>query len=502
MFDHMDQIRFSSQDRAMLTENTPLRGRERRREWKQEQKATRHRIAVVAAVLGSILIVAFGGAILYENKRGVTVSTGGGDLFCDALSGHDTGYIRLANKRDSHYFYWFFESSRHAAEDPLVLWLNGGPGASSSLALFTENGPCLVQSDNSMTRNQFAWTNEANVIWLDQPTGVGYSYGAPEDADTTVDNVGENIYWFLQGFLAKFPHLQDREFFIAGESYGGHYVPAAAHYIRRQNRLQQLNSSAIQIKLTGIAIGNGQTDVPIQTAHFADMADNAYNITFVNASQRAEMDAAAPECQRRLTACQTNVTLCDDALDYCGEKIEGPLNAIAKRNPCDIRQACDFVESEIECVQTDGVERLLNSPNVRAMVGVNEARVGPWTMCNMTVNTAFSESGDVARSVSSYVADLLDNGLRVLIYAGDADLACNWLGNRAWTLALAWNGMEGYNAAPEVRFSSDQNTDAGVIRSYGGLSFLRVFNAGHMVPQDQPEVSLTMINRFLRNEVQ
>lgn len=168
----------------------------------------------------------------------------------------DSGYIKLPNKVDDHYFFWYFEARRNPDTAPLVLWLTGGPGGSSVLALLTENGPCRVRPDLSTETNPYSWTNEANVVWLDQPTNVGFSYGPdPKDADDNEDNVAENIYWFLQGFLERHPELQGRDFFISGESFGGHYVPAAAHFIFQQNL--QVDKTLV-INLQGISISRIQ----------------------------------------------------------------------------------------------------------------------------------------------------------------------------------------------------------------------------------------------------
>jgi carboxypeptidase C (cathepsin A) len=182
-------------------------------------------------------------------------------LFCE-FAQHASGYVDLPNKLDDHYFYWLFESRNNPSKDPLVLWLAGEPGCSGILALLVENGPCRVKPDLSTVRNSYSWTNNANVIWLDQPTNVGFSHGAPGDEDYNEANVGENLYWFMQGFLKKHPEFDGREFFITGESYGGHYVPASAHAIWSRMTLNASTdgNSLKSVKLKGIAIGNGLTD--------------------------------------------------------------------------------------------------------------------------------------------------------------------------------------------------------------------------------------------------
>ncbi|KAJ2178531.1 carboxypeptidase C, partial [Coemansia sp. RSA 353] len=94
---------------------------------------------------------------------------------------------------------------------------------------------------------------------------------------------------------------------------------------------------------------------------------------------------------------------------------------------------------------------------------------------------------------------LLEAGIRVLIYAGDADFICNWYGNKAWSEALEWSGKTSFAGSADEDWIVDGKA-AGEARTFKNFSFLRVFGAGHMVPYDQPENSLDMINRWIANK--
>ncbi|CAN0339182.1 unnamed protein product, partial [Ectocarpus sp. 13 AM-2016] len=102
----------------------------------------------------------------------------------------------------------------------------------------------------------------------------------------------------------------------------------------------------------------------------------------------------------------------------------------------------------------------------------------PWESCNMKVNSDFS--GDWMREFDGLIGPMLEDGVSVLIYAGDCDWICNYMGNEAWTLSLDWAGGDGFRAAPQIEWSTDAAA-AGLSRSYGGLTFLQVYEAGHMV---------------------
>jgi carboxypeptidase C (cathepsin A) len=218
----------------------------------------------VATALFALALWAAGDAYA---KKHVSVAKPPPYVCGDAAKSH-SGHIKLANKQDDHYFYWFFEAEQDTGKEPLVLWLTGGPGSSSLFALLTENGPCTINADLSTTTNAYAWNHNANYIWLEQPTGVGFSFGAAADEDYDETDVGANIYWFLQGFLKQFPQFEGREFYITGESYGGHYVPGASHYVWQQTKQQLANPGAFPntsiINIKGIAIGNGLTNPVIQ----------------------------------------------------------------------------------------------------------------------------------------------------------------------------------------------------------------------------------------------
>ena len=133
----------------------------------------------------------------------------------------------------------------------MVVWLTGGPGCSSEVAIFGENGPFSVNDDLSLKRNEFSWNNNANVIYVDQPVGTGFSKAKILDYTHSEKEIADEFYQFLVKFIAKYPEFNSRELFITGESYAGHYIPAISAFIH-----QQKNPS---INLVGFGIGNGWT---------------------------------------------------------------------------------------------------------------------------------------------------------------------------------------------------------------------------------------------------
>nr|GMD89018.1 serine carboxypeptidase II-3-like [Ipomoea batatas] len=179
------------------------------------------------------------------------------------------GYVTVEPKAGRALFYYFVESPQDSSSKPLLLWLNGGPGCSSfGYGAMEELGPFRVNSDGkSLYVNEYAWNKVANVLFLESPAGVGFSYSnSSSDYDTPGDKrTAKDSYTFLINWLERFPQYKTRDFYIAGESYAGHYVPQLAYTILAHNKIS--NQSFINLK--NIAIGNALVhyDINIQATY-------------------------------------------------------------------------------------------------------------------------------------------------------------------------------------------------------------------------------------------
>ncbi|KAG8063203.1 hypothetical protein GUJ93_ZPchr0003g17312 [Zizania palustris] len=166
------------------------------------------------------------------------------------------GYVTVNATSGKALFYYFVEATEDPSTKPLVLWLNGGPGCSSlGDGAMLEIGPFFVNSDNkTLSINRYAWNNVANMLFLESPAGVGFSYSnTTSDYNNTGDrSTAADAYIFLTNWFEKFPEYKGRSFFITGESYGGHYIPQLANTI--------LSNNITIINLKGVAIGNAYLD--------------------------------------------------------------------------------------------------------------------------------------------------------------------------------------------------------------------------------------------------
>ncbi|KAG5145984.1 hypothetical protein JHK84_031527 [Glycine max] len=399
-------------------------------------------------------------------------------LFCDSGPsiedlGHHAGYYSLPHSKAARMFYFFFES-RNNKDDPVVIWLTGGPGCGSELALFYENGPFHIANNLSLTWNDYGWDQASNILFVDQPTGTGFSYSS-EESDIRHDETGisNDLYDFLQEFFKAHPEFVKNDFYITGESYAGHYVPALASRVNQGNKQNQ----GIHINLKGFAIGNGLTNPAIQYQAYPDFAlDNG----IITNAEYDNISKLIPGCEQAAKTC---------VLDKNGEvQFTNCTVLIHKVQYYDIRKKC---VGEL-CYDFGNVEEFLNQKKVKSALGVRDDL--QYVLCSTTVHAAMLQ--DWMRNMEVGIPSLLEDGIKLLVYAGEEDLICNWLGNSRWAHAMEWSGQKAFGTSSTVKFVVD-GVEAGSLNSYGPLSFLKVHGAGHMVPMDQPKVALQMLKSWM-----
>ncbi|AGO13554.1 AaceriAGL328Cp [[Ashbya] aceris (nom. inval.)] len=399
-----------------------------------------------------------------------------------------SGYLDV-EAEDKHFFYWFFESRNDPKNDPIVLWLNGGPGCSSMTGLFFELGPSSIDQKLKPVRNPYSWNTNASVIFLDQPVNAGYSYSSNSVTSTVA--ASKDVYAFLELFFRQFPEYRDgQKFHIAGESYAGHYIPAIAAEILSHPDEER------SFKLSSVLIGNGLTDPLTQYPYYERMAcGGGGEPAILGPEQCSAMNETLPRCLRLIRTCYTlqNVWSCVPASLYCNGNQLAPFQRTGK-NVYDVRKDC---EGQLCYDDMKYSEEYLNTPEVIKAVG---AEVDSFTSCNFDVNRNFLLNGDWMKPYQRHVTEILDKGLPVLIYAGDKDFICNWLGNRAWTDELPWKHHDDFTKQPIKPWSGPSGDQAGEVKNYKHFTYLRVFGAGHMVPYDVPENSLDMLNTWLQGD--
>ncbi|XVF75602.1 hypothetical protein PTKIN_Ptkin13bG0199800 [Pterospermum kingtungense] len=396
--------------------------------------------------------------------------------------GHHAGYYKLPNSHDASMFYFFFES-RNSKDDPVVIWLTGGPGCSSELALFYENGPFTIADNMSLVWNRYGWDQASNLLYVDQPIGTGFSYSSDRrDIRHNEDEVSNDLYDFLQAFFAKHPEFANNDFYITGESYAGHYIPAFSARVHQGNKAKD----GIHINLKGFAIGNGLTDPAIQYKAYTDYA---LDMGIIKQTEYDRINKLVPVCELAIKFCGTDGTVsCLASYFVCNTIFSGIMALAGGINYYDIRKKC---EGSL-CYDFSNMETFLNKKSVRDALGVGDI---DFVSCSPTVYRAMLL--DWMRNLEVGIPALLEDGIKLLVYAGEYDLICNWLGNSRWVHAMEWSGQKEFVASSEVPFLVD-GSEAGVFKAHGPLSFLKVHDAGHMVPMDQPKAALEMLKSWTK----
>ncbi len=380
-----------------------------------------------------------------------------------------SGYVPVDQNPANALFYLLERSRTHNSSTPLLVWLNGGPGSSSMVGAFEENGAYPVHRKRlEFFRNPFAWNEVFDVAFVDQPVGVGFSTAS--SSGRFCDNetcVARDFYKFLLGFVEKNPEYLGRDLYVTGESYAGRYIPAIAAYI-----LKAGNS----LNLKGVAIGNGFLTNGDQAGpspgFLFDMGIISY-ITYILGR------AGALLCQI------AELVGYSDALTY-GVCNDGSYSVINLPNEFDIRENSSY--DDVDKV----VEAKLNEKSVQQLLGVD---------MNFSLSASGMEDLFIADSCASSFPDveyMLGWGLPVLFYYGDQDYICNWKGGERAVHHLNWAGKTEFNAEEYHDWMVDGGSEkGGMYKRHRNLVLATVKDAGHLVPLNQPRAALSMIRRFV-----
>jgi cathepsin A (carboxypeptidase C) len=427
---------------------------------------------------------------------------------CDAHSKQHTGWLDVGNK---HLFFWYFASQDSPADDPLVLWLTGGPGGSSMIGMMQELGPCLINDHaNGTVYNKYGWSKHANLLFIDSPAGVGFSYvdeGTPLPGNSFT--TAEDLHHFLQIFVHDvFPDLAKNEFHITGESYGGHYVPALGAQIVSQNLLYP---NRPQINLKSIFTGNGYVS-PLDTAfgYWETLCTTNPGVEepIFNQTRCDIMSANLPRCLDLARVCydHPDPAICAVASTVCWfgviEHYDGESGA-GGRNRFDITHPCETLD-DMCYPQISRIEEYLNLPWVWESLNVPKA-VHNYSVFSEGVANAFELTNDLSITMQPQVLYLLDAGIDVLFYQGNLDLACNTAGNLKWANSMVWTGQPAF-VAQNKRTWKHEDEEVGwfkevKVQTASGrettFALSTVDGAGHLVPFDKPKEALAMMMKWL-----
>lgn len=394
-----------------------------------------------------------------------------------------SGYLKIKTpEKSSSMYYYLATANEESANTPLILWLNGGPGSSSFYGLFTENGPYRIQADLKLKENPSAWSTKYNFLIFDQPIGVGYSfpdknYQIKNEAQTT-----HELYLAILAFYKKFPYLQRRKLYIAGESYAGRYIPEVADEILRQNKASNLN----KIPLAGIILGDAWVNPLLQQSQDADYA---YAHGLIDYNGKKIVDDYYEECAK---AIQSEKISSKATNAKCGQMGD----FIRKQSGIDLHNIHNVMRNESANTYTneyDALANYLNQKEVKRALHVSSLE--SFNLYSSFVGNAL-EVGE-QNSVATLIPKVLEQNVAVLVLNGLNDAKdCNFMGTSLWLQSLNW---QKFNQASQKQLINQDGEIMGYVTNYKNLTYVKVLSAGHMIPEDQPANSLEIIDRFIQH---
>lgn len=405
-----------------------------------------------------------------------------------------SGYVTVNRKSGRALFYWLTESpaSRDPKSRPLVLWLNGGPGCSSvAYGAAEEVGPFRIRPDGkTLYLNPYSWNNVANLLFLESPAGVGFSYSnTTTDLYTVGDQrTAQDAYIFLLHWFERFPQYKHRDFYIAGESYAGHYVPQLSQIIYERNK--GIQNPVINFK--GFLVGNAVTDDYhdyVGTFEYwwthGLISDSTYRVLRkacdFGSSQHPSLD-----CMSALIVAERERGNIDPYSIFTT-----PCNNSASLNR-NLRGHYPWMSRAYDPCTERYSEVYFNIPEVQKALHANVTRLPyPWKTCSDIVGIYWADS---PLSMLPIYKELIVAGLKIWVFSGDTDAVVPVTATRysidALKLPTVTNWHPWY----------DNGKVGGWTQVYKGLTFVTITGAGHEVPQNHPRQAFILFQSFLENK--
>jgi len=408
-----------------------------------------------------------------------------------------SGYVPVDSLATRSLFYWFVEAAQPSPETlPIVLWTNGGPGCSGLGGFLTEMGPFRPDTNGtSLHFNPYAWNQAANMVFIEQPAGVGFStapkgYTDYGDAQSARDNAA-----FVSAWFKLFPQYSKVPFYLTSESYGGHYLPTLAAQILKNGDVPNFK---------GFAVGNPLTWMPYRdygmygTYAYHNLVPKPIFDQYLAAG--CKDDDSSERCGDLMSAMDALTADLDPyALDFpvclqgqAREEQAQFLRTIGNaRKKAGVKHdlAAAYFPNEYEPCAGNWAAMYLNRADVQAAIHVNGAVV--WEDCSDYVGNNYNLSDVLAPMMPVYQQLINNSKIDILVYSGDDDSVCSTLGSQQWIWTL------GYNVTRAWAPWQVEGQVAGYLVMFQGFSFSTVHGAGHMAPQTRPQQSLILFQQFL-----
>ncbi|XP_047041760.1 venom serine carboxypeptidase-like [Helicoverpa zea] len=378
-----------------------------------------------------------------------------------------SGFFTVNDTYNSNLFFWYFPVlNKPVNTTPWVVWLQGGPGASSMTGLFDEIGPFTVVNE-TLKRNPFTWLHNHSLLFIDNPVGTGYSFTNHVDGYAkNMATYAEHLYSTLKQFLQIFPELRTAPLYLAGESYAGKYVPAMAMEIHKHK-----DTPGADINLEGLIIGNAYVD-PDMISHIA------WPFYYFGLLEREQIQTVKPLIDSFQEQIRANNSI--EAKNKWNSLVTVLLFITNQKH------AYNFLRDDIPVGR---YTNFLKTSEVKKAIHVGDINFA-WV--NMTVNAYLAP--DFLSTTKPMFETLLEH-YKVMAYCGQLDqmLPCVFTSEnyRTWK----WNGAEEFLNATRFPYIFN-NKLAGYHKTGGHLTEVVLRGAGHMAPLDKPAPTQNLVARW------
>ncbi|CAI9786811.1 unnamed protein product [Fraxinus pennsylvanica] len=424
----------------------------------------------------------------------------------------ETGYIGVGKNDEVQLFYYFTESQNNPSTDPLFFWFTGGPGCTGLSSLIYEIGPFTFDVANfdgslpSILLNPYSWTKVASIIFLDLPVGTGFSYAKTSQGYVSSDTKSvKDSYTFLRKWLLNHPMFIKNPLYVAGESYGGKLIPMVALEILRGNEAGLQPPMSLQ----GYIMGNGET---ILTNDYNSRIPYLHRMALISDQY---FESAKTSCNEKYYNRDPNNLQCLHAFQQIEKCIEN-INLVHILEPnCEKFKSSkpDDFGRRRSLSEDDSIGHLMlpasgqdqqwcrehnyipcgvwaNDPTVQEALHIRTGTITDWSRCNL--NISYDRNVD---NVLQYHEFFSKKGYEVLIFSGDHDLACPYVGT------LEWISMLNLTVEDNWRPWNVDGQVAGYTEKYKkkdfNLTFATVKGAGHTCAEYKPKECLAMLQRWI-----
>ncbi|KAF5186646.1 Serine carboxypeptidase-like [Thalictrum thalictroides] len=419
------------------------------------------------------------------------------------------GYVEV--RPQAHLFWWLYKSPFRVEDPskpwPVILWLQGGPGASGvGLGNFLEIGPL----DGNLKPRNSTWLQKADLLFVDSPVGTGYSYvDDVHNSSLTVKTDVEaaiDVTTLLKEVFNGNESLQRSPLYVVAESYGGKFAVTVGLSI-----LEAIEAGELKLKLGGVALGDSwissedfvlswgpllKAGSRIDNSGLRDSNSLTQIITQqLKYGQYEEATQSWYELEGVILSSSNNVDFYNIMLDSKKDPIEGTTNEASKQ--MSTKRYSKYLDSPSLRSAKKGLSSLMNGV-IREKLKIIPTGV-KWGGQEDIVFPAMV--GEFMKPRIKEVDELLAKGINVTIYNGQLDLICSTAGAEAWVEKLKWDGLDKFLSLDRTPLycGGDGSVTKGFMKSYKNLYFYWILGAGHFVPVDQPCVTLEMIGSITQS---